>query len=303
MAKGGTVKDTPYESVTTPIYKPVTARTVYLEGTKAGYIPKEVKYKDFTKNPEPYIKAAGGAYKYDPKVKSGTVSGFTKRFEDIQEGVTGKPIYQKGRIDKFPDGGTVDPQQVRLDYMKNLRDVPQFLRENIYEKEGVSEDVLRNMGHSTRTLFNEMPNSMSELMSSGSQDEMRYINNLVGRLEPHMTPENAEILVKGNSPLNVMKKINLVKDLPLYKSDLDSIQKYMPDFYEMNNLKMAKPFLSGDELPEYPMGGMIPYGQPNAELEGGESFVTPDGQDFNVEGPSHANGGVPLNLPSGTDVF
>jgi len=51
----------------------------------------------------------------------------------------------------------------------------------------------------------------------------------------------------------------------------------------------------------YAMGGMT--GMPNAEVEGGESLAMPQGVDAAVEGPSHAQGGVPLNLPGGTKVY
>lgn len=69
-----------------------------------------------------------------------------------------------------------------------------------------------------------------------------------------------------------------------------------PEETEManKNNKMAY----GGNVNRYAMGGNVPV-----ELEGGESGVMPNGQDFSVEGPSHAQGGVPMELPEGTDIF
>jgi hypothetical protein len=44
-------------------------------------------------------------------------------------------------------------------------------------------------------------------------------------------------------------------------------------------------------------------GKPNAELEGGEVFITPDGSPTNLGGPSHAQGGVDLQLPNNTMIL
>jgi hypothetical protein len=44
-------------------------------------------------------------------------------------------------------------------------------------------------------------------------------------------------------------------------------------------------------------------GKPNAEVEGGEILITPDGSSTNVNGPSHAQGGVDLQLPNNTMIL
>lgn len=53
---------------------------------------------------------------------------------------------------------------------------------------------------------------------------------------------------------------------------------------------------------QYPLGGIA---QPNAELEQGEPFRTPNGDISQVskEAPTHQEGGVPLNLPQGTQIL
>jgi hypothetical protein len=52
----------------------------------------------------------------------------------------------------------------------------------------------------------------------------------------------------------------------------------------------------------FPYGGMVP-GQTPVELEKQETFLTPDGQAGQVDGPSHEAGGVDIDLQAGTFVW
>lgn len=52
--------------------------------------------------------------------------------------------------------------------------------------------------------------------------------------------------------------------------------------------------------PYYAYGGNT---QPNAEVEKQENAITPNGQFVQYDGPSHEQGGIPTQLPGGTDVF
>ena len=42
---------------------------------------------------------------------------------------------------------------------------------------------------------------------------------------------------------------------------------------------------------------------PNAEVEGGETMMAPNGESANFNGPTHENGGIPVNLTPGTMIF
>jgi len=53
--------------------------------------------------------------------------------------------------------------------------------------------------------------------------------------------------------------------------------------------------------PNYAYGGEI--GVPNAEVEGEEVAELPNGNLLEFQGNSHENGGIPIQLPQGTDVF
>ena len=60
----------------------------------------------------------------------------------------------------------------------------------------------------------------------------------------------------------------------------------------------------GRVMRKYPLGGLIPYDDTMPiETEGGESGVEPDGDQFNIQGPSHAQGGVPMEAEVGTRIF
>ena len=59
-------------------------------------------------------------------------------------------------------------------------------------------------------------------------------------------------------------------------------------------------------LPTFKFGGVFKGKKvikPNAEVEGNEMVLTPDGNMGKVKGPSHEKGGVKVNLPGGSFVF
>lgn len=82
-----------------------------------------------------------------------------------------------------------------------------------------------------------------------------------------------------------------------YWQDTDSSTNYIP--YDPN---MKKPVVEmkalGGKLAQYGMGGNV-----GVEVEGGEGVQLPNGQYGEVQGPSHENGGVPVALPEGTNVY
>lgn len=210
---------------------------------------------------------------------------------------------------KFPDGGQVG-EKPTYQYLRNISNLDRTLGKSWYNNPDLDRDTRIQSYVTGKALLKELPSNMQDAMNPANYNEMRYFNDLYGRLKPDLTEENLATLAES-SMFSIPKKLKILRDSDLYKSDLDSLQKYVPEFYDEYNLNYAKPFLNekeemacgGKAGMKYPMGGMIPYGDVPVELEGGESGVTPQGEDFTVEGPSHANGGVPMELPQGTDVF
>jgi len=58
--------------------------------------------------------------------------------------------------------------------------------------------------------------------------------------------------------------------------------------------------LAADGMQIRDIGGM---GEPNVEVEGREHIKLPNGFSQEIQGKSHAQGGIPLNLPQGTQIF
>ena len=58
--------------------------------------------------------------------------------------------------------------------------------------------------------------------------------------------------------------------------------------------------LAADGMQIRQIGGM---GEPNVEVEGREHIKLPNGFSQEIQGKSHAQGGIPLNLPQGTQIF
>lgn len=76
-----------------------------------------------------------------------------------------------------------------------------------------------------------------------------------------------------------------------------------PEYIEAQNKKnfeanMKYEFPYGGHMDVYPDGG-----QANAEVEKQEVMRAPDGSTQQVNGPSHAQGGVPVNIPDQTQIF
>jgi len=72
----------------------------------------------------------------------------------------------------------------------------------------------------------------------------------------------------------------------------------------INSMGMIAPFLGGQPQGQefnFAFGGMNKA--PNAEVEGGENSITPNGEFTQYNGPSHENGGIKTNLENGEMIF
>lgn len=249
-------------------------------------------------------------------------TGKTHYFPTFEKETFNKYIREQG-YDVFANGGEVERFGASNQYARNIDNLDRFLWDNYLGGGDLGRDDFTDeqaaIYNARYDLLNEVPSTAGQIKDA-DLNKMKYLNSIMSRLNPHMTQENAEILGKSNAPWNIPKKIGLVKDMDYYKNDLDSIQKYMPEFYDKYNLGMAEPFLKEGDIPEYSKGGKMKNkyacggkkrrmqmggmtGMPNAELEGGESIELPNGEGMSVEGPSHAQGGVDMNLPGGTEVY
>ena len=92
----------------------------------------------------------------------------------------------------------------------------------------------------------------------------------------------------------------------VYKNFPD-IQITEEDKYNYRKLGVKPPMkgryvAAGNIQTKMAYGGNI-TGIPNVEVEGEESIQMPNGESFMPQGPSHAQGGIPMELPNNTRVF
>lgn len=101
----------------------------------------------------------------------------------------------------------------------------------------------------------------------------------------------------------IMRKFKDAKRKGIIPSDMSYSEFYKDYKDESNVVAGSKQYRDG----EYAYGGMsqeeLPQGLANVEVEGGESVQMPSGESFDVDGPSHAEGGVPMNIPEGGRVY
>ena len=110
-------------------------------------------------------------------------------------------------------------------------------------------------------------------------------------------------------------------------NEYDILSSYLPtlspedqdtfiDSYQRSNPRQKQEILMKcGGMMKYQQGGYIPSNQPmpkgmqvpremaNAEVEGGETAMNPNGVLMQFNGPSHENGGIPTMLEGGTKVF
>lgn len=98
-----------------------------------------------------------------------------------------------------------------------------------------------------------------------------------------------------------MKKVKVkITQIPKAKYGLSSFLGYNPNYYQdgtTGNFNSTKQSLSS-----------VPREEANLEAEGGETAygdINFDGipEHYNIKGPKHSQGGVPLNLPEGSFIF
>lgn len=153
-------------------------------------------------------------------------------------------------------------------------------------------------------------------------EEDPYINK-IERLNPVDVQRVNSIRL--NNPQGFMDKMSLDKSEDYYK-------KYDPNFKTPNKvllsndrvIEIARSLKSADDLKKYSiydadrvkkmynylnsykgnyaLGG-IHNGIPNAELEKQEVMQFPNGSTEQVNGPTHENGGVPVSIPAGTQIY
>lgn len=173
----------------------------------------------------------------------------------------------------------------------------------IMEKGGdVTSKRVQNISDQIETARTSAPRAWADLPTV--QDPL-YNSSMFTKF---VNDPNLDIKVRGDIPQGseAEKYIRGNWQYP-YSQYVDIVDKktgesnYYPTLTESQLSELAK--RAGKKV-VYAEGGNI-MGLPTqgVELEGGESLVMPDGSNMNVNGPSHEQGGVPMELPETTRVF
>lgn len=99
-------------TVTTPIYKPISNRTYFLEAKRSGLIPNEVLYSSFIKTPDLYAPKDSNMYRFDVATKT-----FHKNFPQTQ--TTQQDTQNLQQLGKPVTKSAVSPFQMKS-ILKNL---------------------------------------------------------------------------------------------------------------------------------------------------------------------------------------
>ena len=100
---------------------------------------------------------------------------------------------------------------------------------------------------------------------------------------------NPKDLIKANNKLVHQAELDYSND------ELTSFRDMLPGLIKIFGKDMAK------TLQNYAYGGNI--ANVPVEIEGGEMGEEPDGNVFEAKGPTHEEGGIPVSLPEGTDIY
>lgn len=247
-----------------------------------------IKYKKLKKQELNRIKNPD-LQKLQDITNSQTNSGYLKYGGTLQ-----KPIKPEENI-----ATEKEKNDIRNKYLENFNTLDTFLWSNYVKKNEIDKDTKNWIINAENEIIDDIPNTFSgkdDIWGDSNLNEIKYLNNLYNRVKPYINKEFIDKMSKGNNnPVNIYKKLKILQEAPVYKNDVDSLQKYLPNVTEKYNLEMVRPFLRkrkyggtlnyGGQLHEGPDGG-VPVdemGNPNqinpvALVEKGEvSYNTPDG--------------------------
>lgn len=221
---------------------------------------------------------------YVGQVASGLSTKQQTKFQDMRKAQALAPIETSGLIN--PGNRGIDKAFKDIDLLREPFDL------NNYRPDGTK----KQMGWYGNINFDD-EGVMSELSESSEIDGEEILYPL---LSPGLSNDQIEYL-RQHKDLGPDEKIN------------SAIRKNAIDFALKRRGEGLSPFA---ELPEelgmhanafqypgmgYATGGQVT--QQQVEVEGQEMFELPNGQVGKFTGPSHEMGGIPVTLPTGTDIY
>jgi len=155
---------------------------------------------------------------------------------------------------------------------------------------------MADIGLSTLGLSNVVPD---DAYTGNSANTFRNISGVVGGITSKALPMAASLVGGPMASMAVGAGQQLLGGINNQINQPQFGKGGTQDFY--NNWSKDR-FVNPAAPIVYPMGGVHP-GLANAEIEKQEVVRYPNGGTEQADGPSHDNGGVPVNLPGGTEIF
>jgi len=154
------------------------------------------------------------------------------------------PIIYNKPVKKFQESGKLTTDETtQNEYVDNLTGIISQIESSKQYLTANDEDKT-NTDRMINEAITEIPNSFDEIADPANRNEVNYLHNLSGRLKGYLTPKNLDTMSSSNSFKNIRKKYDLLKELPMTRSDADSITKYMPTMaynYYLDRFKYVLP--------------------------------------------------------------
>lgn len=145
-----------------------------------------------------------------------------------------------------------------------------------------------------------LPNMMTPGLSQFSNATPEAQQNFMGALNLTQSVGNIAKGITDEVGTNLLNRQELGRNARQYSQAVaNSAQNVTP--YETQGYDfLGRNALAADGMQIRQIGGM---GEPNVEVEGKEHIKLPNGFSQEIKGKSHAEGGIPLNLPQGSKIF
>jgi hypothetical protein len=219
----------------------------------------------------------GGIAQASNMAQAGISSNYRATFQD------------GGKVAVPPQGKwEVDPNKDAVNYNQFFGPMADQMRKlQTAGEKNKNLKVAMTAGMATHDLnnYNEAP-----VMTSMMNKKIPPMNKQAERVQGFvnsLSDEQINQLGKQYPKSGVIDKFNYIRDLHLSPGQFAGAASTLA--YKKKN-KLAA-------------GGVIPNGQPNVEVEGGEVLQGNDGSLASVQGPKHSQGGVPLLMENGGRVF
>jgi LysM repeat protein len=291
------------------------------------------QYKEMT--PDNVYDYAVSFYNKPVTTRSGKASGKNTYVQNVNKYATQNVEYSKSNpkfsMAKMKKGGKLDHTKALQAYLESLPESEQDQFVDYYESlaDNERDDLVTQMvmrdggmyqnGGDTKDKKNDNVHPAVELIRYADKltppDAPKVPRALkaLKKMAPIVGPYSALIdVANGNNMRAVSEVVPLLGELldyvapnwdsPEHNQRMNEVFGSVPKAFNTAKNEITKTFSKyqqGGNIPTYPQ---MP-GNQLVEVEGKETVKLPNGELNKFEGPSHAQGGIPTNLPEGSKVF